>query len=254
VEAALTAQEIVQLARQQLSLSAEIAQGEMTVYRGETVKRSCSFVMGKLWDGTGQTEAVRIDFKTAVNSVGDSTLYSDQRYLLKRTARAAATQWLYLPALRRVRIVPFQLDDPLLQSHMLFYDLTPIQDFGDYGYRLLDANEQAPVVEGTPLDPTTPTPYQSIIFYLQKRGATYIVTTTQAVVDGKEKIARFSTFREIAPGYYRPEQVEISEDDGRTEFTFSHWTARSLEPQLLTPTHLETQTLSALSLEEMVAR
>jgi undecaprenyl pyrophosphate phosphatase UppP len=51
----------------------------MTVYRGETVKRSGSFVMGRLWDGVEQTEAVRIDFKTAINAVGDSALYADQR-------------------------------------------------------------------------------------------------------------------------------------------------------------------------------
>jgi hypothetical protein len=253
VQAALTAQDVVQLARQQLSLPAEVAQGEMTVFRNETVKRACSFVLGKLWDQVEQTEAVRIDFKTAVNSIGDSALYSDQRYLLKRTGQEAAAQWLYLPALRRVRIVPFQPNDPLLQSHMLFYDLTPIVNFGDYRYRFLDANEQAPVVEGTPAESANSTPYQSIVFYLQKRGSTYLVTTTQAVVDGKEKIARFSAFREIAPNYYRPEQVEISEDDGRTEFTFSHWIARPLEPQLLTPTHLETQTLGMPASEEQGA-
>lgn len=231
------------MARQQLSLPTEVSQGEMTVYRGEAVKRVCSFVMGRLWDDATQTEAVRIDFKTAINSVGDSALYADQRYLLKRTEQAAATQWLYLPALRRVRIVPFQPDDPLLQSHMLFYDLTPILDFGDYQFRLLDANAQAPVVEGIPADANRPTPYQSIIFFLQKRGATYVVTTTQAVKDGAEKIARFSAFREIAPGYFRPGRVEISEDNGRTEFTFTHWVVRALESQLLTPIHLETQSL-----------
>lgn len=254
VEAAPTVQEIVSLARQQLSLPTEVSQGEMTVHRGETVTRACSFVMGRLWDEAAQTEAVRIDFKTAINSVGDSSLYSDQRYLLKRTAQAAATQWLYLPALRRVRIVPFQPDDPLLQSHMLFYDLTPILDFEDYRFRLLDADEQAPVIEGTPVDATRPTPYQSIIFSLQKRGATYIVTTTHAVKNGKEKTARFSAFREIAPGYFRPGRVEISEDDGRTEFTFSHWVVRALEAQLLIPTRLETQSLGMPISEENVVQ
>lgn len=216
----------------------------MTVYRGDTVNRSCSFVMGKLWDEANQTEAVRIDFKTAVNSAGDSALYSDQRYLLKRSDQSPATQWLYLPALRRVRIVPFQPDDPLLQSQMFFYDLTPVQNFGDYRYRFIDANEQTPVVVGEPSNATAATPYESATFYLQKQGATYLITAIQSVVNGKEKIARFSRFTEIAPGSYRPQQLVITEDAGRTEFSFSGWSVRPAEPQLLTPTHLETQTLA----------
>jgi hypothetical protein len=244
VSAAPTAQDIITQARQQLSLPAELTRGEMTIYRGETTKRFYPFVMGKLWDEESQTEAVRIDFKTAVNSVGESALYSDQRYLLKRTAQSPATQWLYLPALRRVRIVPFQADDPLLQSHMFFYDLTAIQDFSDYSYRFLDANEQAPMIEGTPKAATASSPYDRIVFHLLKRGESYVVTATEAVSKkGREKAARFTDFREIAPGYYRPQRLEITEGDGRTEFAFADWIVRPAESQLLTPTHLETQTL-----------
>jgi hypothetical protein len=200
--------------------------------------------MGKLWDEASQTESVRIDFKTPVNSTGDSALYTDQRYLLRRAAQAPATQWLYLPALRRVRIVPHQPDDPLLQSHLLFYDLTPIQDFGDYRYQFLDANEQAPVIVGQPLNTTVPVPYEHIVFYLQKRGETYVVHTVQSMIRGKEKIARFSAFSEIAPGCYRPQQLLITTEEGQTQFVFHHWAVRAPEPQLLTPAHLETQTLS----------
>lgn len=242
--AALTAPEVIQLARKQLSLPAEISQGEMTTYRGEAVKRSCSFIMGKLWDEAGQTEAVRIDFKTAVNSIGDSALYADQRYLLKRAAHAPATQWLYLPALRRVRIVPFQPDDRLLQSHMLFYDLLPVQNFADYRYRFIDADEQAPVVEGTPLESALAVPYERVVFYLKKQGETYVVTTVQATVNGQEKIARFTEFSEIAPGYYRPQQLVISENKERTEFSFARWMVRPADLQLLAPARLETQTLT----------
>ena len=241
--ATLSAPEIIQLARQQLILPAEVSQGEMTVYRGETVTRSCSFVMGKLWDDAKQTEAVRIDFKTAVNSIGDSALYADQRYLLKRTGQTPASQWLYLPALRRVRIVPFQPDDRLLQSHMLFYDLLPVQNFGDYHYRFLDTNDQAPVIEGTPLDSALAAPYERIVFHLKKQGNTYLVTTMQSMVNGKEKDARFTEFDEIAPGYYRPGRLSITENAERTEFVFAQWSVRPADPQLLIPTRLETQTL-----------
>jgi hypothetical protein len=245
--AAPTARDIITLARRQLLLPAELTQGEMTVYRGDSVKRSCAFVMGKMWDEANQTEAVRIDFKTAVNSIGDSVLYSDQRYLLKRSAQTPATQWLYLPALRRVRIVPFQPDDPLLQSHMFFYDLTPIQDFDDYRYHFLDANEQAPVIAGEPLGGAVPVPYQSIIFFLQKKDTTYLITAIQSQGQEREKIARFTEFSEIAPGYFRPQRLEISAEEGRTEFTFAQWTVRPADPQLLIPAHLETQTLTMSS-------
>jgi len=199
--------------------------------------------MGKLWDDANHTEAVRIDFKTAVNAIGDSALYADQRYLLKRAGQAPASQWLYLPALRRVRIVPFQPDDRLLQSHMLFYDLLPAQNFGDYRYRFLNANEQAPVIEGTPLDSALSVPYEHIVFHLKREGHTYLVTTIQSMVNGKEKIARFSEFNEITPGYYRPRQLSITENDERTEFVFTRWSVRPADPQSLIPARLETQTL-----------
>lgn len=214
------------------------------MYRGEKVNRFCSFVMGKRWDEKTQTESVRIDFKTAVNSAGDSALYTDQRYLLKRASQAPASQWLYLPALRRVRIVPYQPDDPLLQSHMLFYDLTAIQGLGDYHYRFVDANEQAPVIEGTPLPTAFPLPYEKAVFQLQRRGETYLVTAIRSVARGKEKQARFSAFHEIAPGYYRPEKLVVTTAEGRTEFVFRQWAFSASEPQLLTPTHLETQPLA----------
>lgn len=243
-QATLTTSEVIQLARRQLLLPAEISQGEMTVYRGKTAQRSCSFILGRLWDNANQTESVRIDFKTAVNSIGDSALYADQRYLLKRAAQSPASQWLYLPALRRVRIVPFQPDDRLLQSHMLFYDLLPIQNFGDYRYHFVDVNEQRPVIEGEPLDSALVVPYEKIIFHLKKQGEMYLVTTIQAYLQGKEKIARFTGFSEIAPGYYRPQRLVISEDDERTEFSFGRWITLPADPQALTPTHLETQSLT----------
>src|SRR5439155_17039102 len=118
--AALTAQEVIALAQQQLAVPSEFVLGEMRVYRGEQLDRSYSFVMGKLWDKQTQTEYVRLDFKTAINSAPDSSsLYSDHRYLLKRVSQTPPSQWLYLPALRRVRISPYRPDDPLLQSDYL---------------------------------------------------------------------------------------------------------------------------------------
>jgi Outer membrane lipoprotein-sorting protein len=219
---------------------AEFVLGEMQVYRGERLNRSYSFIMGKLWDEGTQTEYVRIDFKTAV----DSSLHSDHRYLLKRAALTPATQWLYLPALRRVRIVPYQPDDPLLQSDYLFYDLTAIQNFDDYHYRFIDANEQAPVIEGKPRDKAFPVPYEAMIFRLERRGESYVVTEITGVNRGKEKHARFSGFREIAPGRYRPQQLVVGGKEGRTELVFRDWTFSTPEPRLLTPAHLETQPLA----------
>lgn len=242
--AAPTAQEIITLAQQQLAVPSEFVLGEMRVYRGEQLNRSYSFVLGRLWEAETQTEHVRIDFKTAINSAPDSaSLYSDHRYLLKRSAQALPIQWLYLPALRRVRLTPYRPEDPLLQSDYLFYDLTAIQDFGDYHYRFTDANEQTPVVEGDPS--TAVVPYQRTVFSLARQGGTYIVTEVRYVARDKERQARFSAFHEISPGRYRPQRMVVMREGGRTEVTFSHWTVGSTsESQLFTPAHLETQTLT----------
>ncbi len=215
----------------------------MKVYREERLNRSYSFVLGRLWDEQSKTEYVRIDFKTAINSGPDSSLHSDHRYLLKRTFQTPATQWLYLPALRRVRITPYRPDDPLLQSDYLFYDLTTILDFVDYRYRSVEANEQTPIIEGEPQ--TAVVPYKRTLFTLERRGQTYLVTKMMSTIRGEERQTDFSTFDEVAPGRFRPRQMVVTREGGRTEVTFQHWAVSNIpEPQLFTPTHLETRTLS----------
>ena len=240
--AGLTASEIMWEAQQQLSVPAESALGEMDVYRGDTPLRHYAFVLGKLWEPQTTTESVRIDFETAINSAPDSaSLYPHHRYLLKRTAETPPSQWLYLPALRRVRITPYHPDDPLVQSHYLFYDLTTILDFDDYRYRLVDASEQAPVVEGEPQ--TAFVPYQRTVFSLERRGETYLVTQMIYVGRDTERQARFLDFREIAPRRFRPGVVVVEGDGGRTEIRFRHWAIHTPAPQLFTPAALETRML-----------
>jgi len=233
--AAPTAQEIIALAQQQLTVPSEFVLGEMKVYRGERLNRRYSFVLGKLWDAPTQTESVRIDFQSAINSSPDSSsLYSDHRYLLKRTAQVLPTQWLYLPALRRVRITPYRPDDPLLQSDYLFYDLTTIHDFSDYRYRFVETNEQTPIIEGEPH--TSFVPYQRTLFTLERRGGAYLVTKISYIAGGKEWQVYFSAFTEIAPGRFRPRQMLVTREGGRTEVTFQHWTVSDIPtPRLFTP-------------------
>lgn len=241
--AALTAQEVMTLARQQLAAPSEFALGEMKVYRGDQLNRSYTFVMGKLWDEENQTEFVRIDFQSAINSgIDSSSLYSDHRYLLKRVAQNAPTQWLYLPALRRVRITPYRPDDPLLQSDSLFYDLTAITDVGDYAYHFVDTNAQSPVIEGQPT--TQFVPYQQTRFVLARRGESYVIKKVIGVEAGKERRAESSDFQEIVPGRYRPGKLVVTSEGGRTELTFRQWTIVSTASMLFTPTHLETQLLT----------
>jgi len=200
--------------------------------------------MGKAWEPETQTEYVRIDFKTAVNTAVESSLYTDQRYLLKRTSQGPATQWLYLPALRRVRIVPYQPDDPVLQSQQLFYDLTTIQNLTDYHYHFVDTNEQTPVIGAVPLDRGFPVPYEKVVFQLERRGNTYIVTALTMTARGKEKRAELSQFAQIASDHYRPQRLVITGESGRTEFLFHDWSVGTLNPQLIAPSQLETQTLA----------
>ncbi|MCS6926509.1 MAG: outer membrane lipoprotein-sorting protein [Candidatus Binatia bacterium] len=239
-DASVSAEEVVIRARQQLCVPAEFVLGEMKVYRGDKLKRSYAFILAKVWDAETQTEFVRVDFKTAIND----SVHADHRYLLKRTAHTPATQWLYLPALRRVRIVPYQPDDPLLQSDYLFYDLTAIHNFNDYHYRFVDSHPHAPVVEGTPRHNTFAVPYERAVFHLERRGETYLVTAIEGVSRGVGKRARFAGFREVAPGYYRPQGLTIDGARGtRTELAFHDWAFHSPTPQLVTPTSLETQAL-----------
>jgi hypothetical protein len=211
--ASLTAPEIMALAQQQLAVPCGFVLGEMRVYRGEQLNRLYMFVLGKLWEAETHTESVRIDFKTATNSAPDSaSLYTDQRYLLKCTEQTAPTQWLYLPALRRVRLTPYRPDDPLLQSDYLFYDLTTIQDFTDFRYHFLDSTEQTPRIAGEPQSALVP--YQQIIVELEKRDEIYLVTGIPYVTAGKERHTRLSGFHEIAPGRYRPQLMVVMGETG----------------------------------------
>jgi hypothetical protein len=224
-------------AREQLIVPSEFALGEMKVYRGDRLNRFYVFVLGRLWDEKTQTEYVRIDFQTPM----DSAVQTDQRYLLKRATQSVPVQWLYLPALRRVRIVPYQPYDPLLHSDFLFYDLTTIHNFADYSYRFVDLDEQTPQVTAEPRSALVP--YHQVTFSLERRGETYLVTEVTATTEGSEKQARFAEFIEIAPGRFRPHKLIVSQQESRTEFTFTKWALVSLSPQLFTPVQLETQTL-----------
>ncbi len=237
-----TAQDLMSIAQQQLAVPAEFALGEMKVYRGEQLNRTYTFVMGKAWDPVSRTEFVRIDFQSAINSGVDSgSLYSDHRYLLKRTERNIPTQWLYLPALRRVRVTPYRPDDPLLQSDYLFYDLTSIGNLDDYRFSFVSADERTPIVEGQP--ETGFVPYARAVFTLERHGESYVVRDTTYQEKGRERQASFSDFQEVAPGRYRPHKLVVKREGGHTEVSFQHWTLTAWTPILFTPIQLETQLL-----------
>lgn len=235
---ALTADAIIRLAQAQHMVPSEFAWGEMRIYRGERLHRTYTFVLGKRWEDEAQTESIRIDFTTPA----DDGLYTDRRYLLRRAGDKPATQWLYIPALRRVRIVPYQPDDPLLQSDQLFYDLTTIQNFADYAYHFLEADPARPVIQGRPRLPLVP--YHTAVFSLERRGETYLVTDITYTADGEEKHAQLSGFIEVVPGRYRPQKLTVSTASSRTELRFGHWVIRPAEAQLFTPTQLETLRLT----------
>ena len=239
-----TASEVMTLAQQQLGAPSEFARGEMKIYRNNRLERTYTFVLGRQWDVVTQTESVRIDFQSAVSAeLGDSSRYADNRYLLKRVAQAPPTQWLYMPALRRVRITPYRPEERVLNSHYLFYDLTWTLDLGDYRYQFAanSPNEQTPIIEGEPLVPFVP--YQRTRFTLEQRGTTYIITETTFESRDSQRTIRFSDFREVSPGYYRPQAALWTSPEGRTELTFQQWAIHQASANLFTPVQLETQTL-----------
>ena len=106
---ALTADEVISRVQQQLAVPSEMAIGEMHTYVNEELHRHYAFVLARHWQPDTATESIRIDFESPVALPdADSSLRAQNRYLLKRVSQNPPTQWLYLPALRRVRITPLQ--------------------------------------------------------------------------------------------------------------------------------------------------
>jgi hypothetical protein len=98
---------VIARVQQQLAVSSEIAIGEMHTYVNDTPHRQYAFVLARQWQPDTATESVRIDFDSPVALPdADSSMRAQNRYLLKRVGQAPPTQWLYLPALRRVITAP----------------------------------------------------------------------------------------------------------------------------------------------------
>ena len=242
--AVLSASEIMRLAQQQLSAPAEFARGEMKIYRHDRLERTYTFVLGRQWDEETQTENVRVDFSSAVSlELGDSSRYSDNRYLLRRMAQEPPTQWIYMPALRRVRISPYRPAERVLSSHFFFYDLTWSLALGDFHYQFAadSPNEQTPIIEGEPQ--ASFVPYLHSRITLEKRGNTYLVTEMTVGSANGQRPVRFADFLEVSPGYYRPKAFVWTSADGRTELSFQQWSVSLTSTNSFIPTQLETRPL-----------
>ena len=240
-----TAAEIMAIAQQQLAAPAEAAQGEMRIYRHDTLSRTYDFVLGRSWAESSQTENVRVDFHSPVSlELGDSSGRTDNRYLLRRSAHTPPTQWLYLPALRRVRITPYRPAERVLSSHYFFYDLTWVLALSDLHYQFSAnaQNAQEISIAGSPLSPLVP--YRRVDLTLEQRGTTYLITTMTVIgISGDERMLKFADFHEVSPGYYRPRSAVWTNRDGRTELSYSHWVVGTLPVTVFSPAQLETQTL-----------
>jgi hypothetical protein len=234
---ASTAQEAPSLAQPRLAIPLESALGEMTVYRGGHLNHSYHFIMDKLWNNDTRTEFVRIDFQLAINFEPDSSPLSAHPHLRKRPADRTSTEWLYVPAWHRVRIIPYRSVDPLLRSASFFYDLAAVCDLSTRYYQFIEANGQAPTDDGRP--GTASVPYQKILFVLEHRGSRYVLRAMKSLEADKERRVVFFDFQEIAPGRYRPQKLVVSSDEGRTEITFRQWQLGATTPMRFPLTHLE---------------
>jgi hypothetical protein len=243
--ATLTASEIMRLAQQQLSAPAEFARGEMKIYRHDRLERTYTFVLGRQWDAETHTESVRVDFRSAVSlELGDTSRYADNRYLLRRMAQEPPTQWIYMPALRRVRIAPYRPAERVLSSHFFFYDLTWSLALGDFRYQFAtnSPSEQTPIIEGEPQASFVPYPHSRIA--LEKREDTYLITEMTVGSPDDQRTVRFADFLEVSPGYYRPKAFVWTSADGRTELTFQQWSVSLTSSNSFMPTQLETRPLA----------
>lgn len=241
---ALTAEEIIARVQQQLAVSSEMVIGAMQTYVHGQPHRHYAFVLARQWQPDVTTESVRLDFDSPVALPdADSSMRAQNRYLLKRVGQGLPTQWLYLPALRRVRIAPYHPAERLLQSDAWLYDLTAISNLQDYAYEFEDANAATPSMVGTPRVEFVP--YQKVLLQCEQRGATYVLTTLTAWANGVTRTALFSGYRELKPGRFRPQRLEIQESGGgRTVLTFEQWQLDAAASHLFTSTALETRSVT----------
>jgi hypothetical protein len=243
---ALTAEEVIARVQQQLAVSSEIVIGEMHTYVNDTPYRQYAFVLARQWQPDTTTESVRIDFDSPVALPdADSSMRAQNRYLLKRVGQAPPTQWLYLPALRRVRIAPYDPAGRLLQSDEWFYDLTTITNLSDYQYEFADPSTETPSLIGTPQGKVVP--YQKVLLQCQRYGETYVIIDLTAWAAETTRTAHFTDFHEIVPGRFRPQQLRVRTGEAsHTDLTFRQWRFDVVGPELFTGTALETRSLTAV--------
>jgi hypothetical protein len=218
----------------------------MQTYVHDQPHRHYAFVLARQWQPETATESVRIDFESPVALLdADSSMRAQNRYLLKRVGQGLPTQWLYLPALRRVRIAPYHPAERLLQSDEWFYDLTAISNLQDYAYEFADGNLETPSMVGTPRVELVP--YQKVVLQCEQRGATYVLTTLTAWAADTSRSAQFLDYQEIAPSRFRPQRIVVyNGNTSRTEMRFRQWQLNGARPELFTSSALETRSVTLL--------
>lgn len=234
---ASTAQEAPSLAQPRFAVPLESALGEMRVYRGKHLSHSYRFGMDKLWDSATRTEFVRIDFQLAINSNLDSLSLSVHPRQQKRPTNPTSTEWLYVPAWHRMRIIPYRSVDPLLRSASFFYDLAAVCDLSTRYYQFVEANGQAPTEDRR--TGTASVPHQKILFVLEYQGNRYRLRAMKPLEADKERRVMFFDFQEIIPGHYRPKKLVVSSDERRMEIIFREWMFGATMPMLFPLTSLE---------------
>ena len=123
---------------------------------------------------SGLTEQVRIDFESPISTPdSDSSTRVQNHYLLRRVGQDLPSQWVYFPAQHRVRVVPYDPAERVLQSQYWFYDLTAISDLNDYHYAFVQENADRPIITGTPRRGLVP--YRTVRFVVEPRGQTLVL-------------------------------------------------------------------------------
>jgi hypothetical protein len=243
---ALTAEEIIARVHQQLAVSSEVVLGDMQTYVNNEPHRHYAFVLARQWQPDLRTESVRIDFDSPVSLPdADSSMRTQNRYLLKRVGQNPPTQWLYLPALRRVRIAPYHPAERLLQSDEWFYDLTTMSNLQDYVYEFENDNEGTPSIMGMPRVEFVP--YHKVVLQCERRGDTYVMIGLTAWASDATRDAHFLDYQEITPGRFRPQRIVVyNGNTSRTEMKFRQWQLNAVRPELFTSSALETRSVTLL--------
>lgn len=191
--------------------------------------QSSSLCVGRqvVSEQSAMSEAFQIEFMSPTSGGIDGVEKAGKKYRGVREHNSEndlVKAGVYLPGLRRGRGLSWVPYDGVLGTEFKFYYLTPVSNFRyDFLYRFIDANVEAPVIEGVRL-PTSRSPFVRSRIYLKRISIIYVPVKIEYWV-GDNKLqpvtVEFRGYAQVvgASGYWAPNEIA----SGQTSLTFLGW-------------------------------